>query len=102
MKKPFVNALAAALYIIFIVLLINNGISSLQGKTIIIPMVMLGLFVLSAAVMGFLFLSEPLQLMMENKKQEAIAFFGKVVGFFACFVVIFIILLFIRLHIVHQ
>ena len=56
-------------------------------------MTMLSLFVLSAAVMGFLFLSEPLYLLMENQKQEAITFFAKVVGIFACFLVLFLIIL---------
>ena len=97
MKKPFLHALAAALYIVVIVLVIQLFGSALrdQKDTIIIPMTMLSLFVLSASIMGFLFLSEPLQLLMENRKQEAIAFFAKVVGIFACFVAIFVILLFI-------
>jgi len=43
-----------------------------------------------------LFLSEPLYLLAENKKKEAIAFFGKVVGFFACFVLLFAIILFLK------
>jgi len=97
MKKPFLHALAAALYIVIVVLSIDTVTSILQKETIIIPMVMLGLFVLSAAVMGFLFLSEPLQLLIEKRKQEAMAFFAKVVGIFACFVVVFIILLFFSL-----
>lgn len=97
MKKPFIHALAAALYIVIIVLVIQFFGSALKNKvdTIVIPMTMLSLFVLSAAVMGFLFLSEPLYLLMESKKKEAISWFGKVVGFFACFVVIFTILLFL-------
>lgn len=97
MKKPFLHALAAALYIVVIVLVIQstNYFFKEQVETIVIPMTMLSLFVLSAAVMGFLFLSEPLQLLMENKKKEAISFFAKVVGFFACFVVFFAILLFL-------
>jgi len=97
MKKPFTYALAAALYIVLIVSVISTGVSFLPQKedTIIIPMAMLSLFVLSAAVMGFLFLSEPWLLFMENKKQEAVSFFGKQVGFFAGFAVIFFILLFI-------
>jgi hypothetical protein len=49
----------------------------------------------SAAIMGYLFLSEPLYLLMENRKQEAIIFFAKTVGIFACFVAIFAILLFL-------
>jgi len=58
-------------------------------------MTMLSLFVLSAAIMGYLFLSEPLQLFLENKKQEAVTFFAKTVGIFACFVAVFTILLFL-------
>jgi hypothetical protein len=98
MKKPFIHALAAALYIVVIVLVVQFFGSTLKGQpdTIIIPMTMLSLFVLSAAVMGFLFLSEPFYLFMENRKQEAVALFGKTVGFFACFVVLFAILLFLN------
>ena len=91
MNKPFLRALAATLYIVVIVFVTNFAGSALksQNETIIIPMTMLSLFVLSAAVMGYLFLSEPLYLLVENKKKEAITFFAKVVGFFACFVAIF-------------
>ena len=97
MKKPFLHALAADLYIVVIVLIIQFFGSALKDQeyTIIIPMTMLSFFVLSAAVMGFLFLSEPLYLLMENQKREAIVFFAKVVGIFACFVAIFTILLFL-------
>ena len=97
MKKPFLHAFAAALYIAFIVLTASSIGSVLKNKpdTIIIPMTMLSLFVLSAAVMGFLFVYEPVRLLVENKKQEALIFFGKTVGFFACFVAIFTAVLFI-------
>jgi hypothetical protein len=93
-KKPFLYALVAALYIVVIVFIINAVTSILPTQTILIPMAMLGLFVLSAAIMGFLFLYEPLHLYMENRKQEAVAFFAKVVGIFACFVILFVVLLF--------
>jgi hypothetical protein len=98
MKKPFIHALGAALYVALIVTIVNVAVSALEShkETILMPITMLGLFVLSAAVMGFLFLSEPLYLLMENKKQEAIAFFLKVAGFFACFVALsgFLVFLF--------
>jgi hypothetical protein len=96
MKKPFLYALVAALYIVNIVLVINLAATfSIPDNTILIPMVMLSLFVLSAAVMGYLFLSEPLQLFMDNKRKEAVAFFAKTVGIFACFAILFLILLFL-------
>lgn len=97
MKKPFLYAFGAALYIVIIVFVVQFVTSNLESKdeTIIIPMTMLSLFVLSAAVMGFLFLSESLYLLIENKKMEALFFFAKVVGIFACFVALFTILLFL-------
>ncbi len=97
MKKPFLHALGAALYIVGIVSLINffGSVLKDQEETIVIPMAMLSLFVLSASVVGYLFLSESLYLLIENKKQEAIIFFTKVVGFFAFFVLIFVALLFV-------
>jgi membrane protease YdiL (CAAX protease family) len=97
MKKPFVHALLAALYIVGIVLTINFVGSALksQNETLIIPMTMLSLFVLSVAVMGYLFLSEPLRLFLENRKPEAVTFFAKTVAIFAGFVVIFTILIFL-------
>lgn len=101
MKKPFLHALGAAIYIVLIVVVIF-GVGQVlkdQKETIIIPMTILSLFVLSAAVMGYLFLSESIYLLVENKKQEAIAFFAKVVGFFACFVVLFTIILFLTSYI---
>ncbi|MFA5838429.1 MAG: hypothetical protein WC849_00620 [Candidatus Paceibacterota bacterium] len=94
-KKPFLYATTVAVYIVVIVLIINIMSSLLHDETIIIPMIMLSLFVLSTAIMGFLFLSEPIHLYMENQKQEAINFFLKIVGIFACFVILFLILLFL-------
>ncbi|OGJ09094.1 hypothetical protein A2356_01820 [Candidatus Nomurabacteria bacterium RIFOXYB1_FULL_39_16] len=97
MKKPFVYALAAAVYIVLIVSIINilTVFKPEGGEEALIPMMMmLSLFVLSAAVMGFIFLSEPFRLYMEDRKQEGVAFFVRIVGFFACFVVLFLVLLF--------
>ena len=90
-KHPFVYATFAASYIVVIVFVIN-GVTSfgVPEETLLIPMTMLGLFVLSAAIMGFLFLSEPFCLCFENQKQKAVRFFLQIVGFFACFVALFL------------
>lgn len=93
MKKPFFYALGAAAYIAALVSIFSTFIERLPQKSIFIPMTMLSLFVLSAAIMGFLFLSEPLSLYFEGKKKEAVVFFGKIVGCFACFAVLFLVLL---------
>lgn len=91
MKKPFIHALLAAGYIAFIALglQLTTYITKELDGTILVPMAMLSLFVLSAAVMGFLFLSEPLKLLVEGKKHEAVVWFMKVVGCFAGFVLLF-------------
>ena len=87
-KNPFFNALLAAVYIVLIVLGISSFESMGGGETIIIPMVMLSLLVLSVAIMGFLFVARPVQLLIENQKHQAIAFFGKTLGTFAVLVII--------------
>ena len=84
MKKPFINALLAELYIATIVSVIQYGIAPKDAPdNILIPIMMLSLFVLSAAVMGYLFLAEPLQLYLNNKKKEAVSFFMQTVATFA-------------------
>ncbi|HVY36155.1 MAG TPA: hypothetical protein VG982_02675 [Candidatus Paceibacterota bacterium] len=95
MKKPLLLALVAAVYIVVIVLAAQNFTFVVPKETIIAPIAMLGLLVFSAAIMGFLFLSEPLRLFMENRQREAVLFFAKTVGCFACFVVLFIVALFL-------
>ena len=89
-------ALVATVYIVFIVLAIQTLGSVLPEETILIPIMMLSLFVFSAAIMGFLFLYEPFNLYMENRKREAVVFFGQVVGIFAGFIVMFLIFLFLK------
>ena len=93
MKKPILYAFVATVYIVFIVSVVNFTKYFSLKESILMPMTMLGLFVLSAAIMGFLFLSEPLTLYLDGQKREAFLFFGKIVGFFACFVVLLSILI---------
>ncbi|MDO8659859.1 MAG: hypothetical protein Q7K54_04660 [Candidatus Parcubacteria bacterium] len=91
MKKPFVYAFSAFAYIISLVSFINFIVNSSifpKKDNILMPMAMLCLLVLSAAIMGFFFLSEPLMLYIDGKKKEAVTFFGKTVGFFASFALI--------------
>ncbi len=95
MKKPFLYALVAIVYIVTIVLGMNYTSNLLPEENLLMPMAMLSLFVLSVAVMGFLFLYEPLCLLVDGKKKESIAFFGKTLGIFACFVALFVVLVFI-------
>ena len=83
-------------YIAGIILVISktSSIAANTPDTILAPVTMLSLFVLSAAIMGILFVYEPLRLFLENQKQQAFLFLIKTVGTFACFVLIIVILLF--------
>jgi hypothetical protein len=95
MKKPAGRAFLAALYIVGIVYLLTAVTKSLPAETVLIPMAVLALFVLSAAVMGYLFLYEPLELYLENKRREALKSFGATVAVFAVFTAAFLLLLFL-------
>lgn len=95
MKKPILYAFVATTYIVFIVSVLNFVSHLSLKESILMPMAMLGLFVLSVAVMGFLFLSEPILLYIEDQKKEAIIFFSKIVGFFAIFVAFLSVLIFV-------
>ncbi|MDQ5962253.1 MAG: hypothetical protein QG653_60 [Patescibacteria group bacterium] len=88
--NPFFNALGALAYILLVV----GIISALQSpntpdKGILAPVFLLSLFVLSAAVMAFLFFYQPFKLYFDNNKKEAFVYFMKTVGYFACYVAIF-------------
>lgn len=96
MKKPFLYSLAAALYIVLLVSVMSLSSSMMPKEdNIFMPMLALSLLVLSALVMAFLFLSEPVKLYLEDQKKEAFSFFTKMIACFACFVIIFLILVFI-------
>ena len=95
-KNPYLNAFMALGYIAGIILIISktSSIAEHTPDTILAPVTMLSLFVLSAAIMGILFVYEPARLFLENQKQQALSFLIRTVGTFACFVVILAALLF--------
>lgn len=51
---------------------------------VLVGIAMLSLFVLSAAVMGYFFFFQPLQLYLDGEKKQAVNLFIKTVGIFAC------------------
>lgn len=94
-KTAFVYALLAECYIIAVVFLIRYGLSTIgESDTILIPMGMLSLFVLSAAMMGYIFLSKPVQLYLEGQKKEAVNFFLSTAVLFAVITGIVFLILF--------
>lgn len=88
-KNPILHAVLANAYIIALVLGIFFGLAPIEESQLpeyvqlLFPIVMLSLFTLSAAVMGYLFLGVPLQRYMDGKKKEALSFFFQTVGAFA-------------------
>ena len=84
-KNPYINALLAAAYIVFVVLLITYGPAYVRDKpdTVLAPMAMLSLLVFSVALMGYLFFLQPVQMFLEGQKHEAVELFTKTLGSFA-------------------
>jgi len=84
-KNPYLNALLAALYIVFIVLLITYGPALVRDKpdTILAPMAMLSLLVFSVAFMGYIFFFQPVLMYFDGQKREAVEFFTKTLVTFA-------------------
>lgn len=82
--SPVLSAFAAALYI-GVVAVFMRFIESIRHDTpdtLIDGMGFLSLFVLSVAVMAFLFFYHPVVLLLENKKKEATVYFLKTLGVF--------------------
>ncbi len=83
-KNPYLNAVFAGLYIVAIVLFITVVLENTEGPdTILAPITMLSLLVLSAATMAYLFFYQPLMMYLEGNKQDAVRFFVKTLAAFA-------------------
>jgi hypothetical protein len=91
--NPLINATAAALYIVVIVFFINTlqSPNTPDNNNLLIPMFMLSLLVLSVAIMGLLFVYKPFCLYLDGQKKEALSFFLKTLGIFACYFIVFFI-----------
>ncbi len=88
-QNPFINALVAAGYISLLVTLIFNSPKLITDNELgmMAPILFLSLFVISAALMGYLFVYQPVRLLIENKQKEATKFFLTTVFSFACITV---------------
>ncbi len=87
------NALGTVAYICLVVLGIFNAEKFLGEKeTILVPMMMLMLFVLSATITSSLVLGRPLMMYLNGQKVEAVKLFLYTVGWLALYTAIFIVL----------
>ena len=84
-KNPFINALVAAGYISILVTIIFNSPHFVTDNELgmMAPVLFLSLFVISAALMGYLFVYQPVCLLIEGKQAEATKFFLMTVASFA-------------------
>jgi len=79
----------AELYIVLIVFIIQYVEKGIElPETILVPIIMLSLFVISATVMGYLFVAEPILLYIDGEKKQAVNLFLSTVGVFAVITVL--------------
>lgn len=84
-KNPFLNALAATAYISLVASIMYYGPKeSIPEPSVMIPIAVLSLFVLSAAMMGYFFLYQPVLYLIEGNAKEATKLFLMTVFSFAC------------------
>ncbi len=97
-KNPLLNALAALAYISLVATVMNFG-SRLanQPDTFIAPIAFISLFTLSAAVMGYIFCYQPLVLLIDGKKKQAVKLFLQTVAIFGVITATILGLLFLGL-----
>ncbi len=94
--KPLTNAILATGYISIVATFMFYVPRHFdQPDNVLMPIAMLSLFVLSAAVMCYLFLLKPLQLYLDGQKQEAVSFFTRTLGSFAAITALVFIVLFL-------
>lgn len=98
-KNPFLNACAASIYIAAVAFFIYYGprLAGLAGKqdTVLAPIAMISLFTLSAAMMGYLFLFQPLQMFLSGEKKAAANLFLQTLGIFAGITILILAVLFL-------
>ncbi|RJQ13788.1 hypothetical protein C4553_02800 [Candidatus Parcubacteria bacterium] len=89
----FRNALATALYIVLIALFFSNveTIFSEPKDNFLAPTFMLLLFVISAAVTGFLVIGKPAMMYVNGEKTEAVKLFLYTIGWLAIMALIVIV-----------
>ena len=94
-KNPFINAAAATLYITAIASFMFFGLAhSHPDNSVFMPIAFISLFTLSAAVMGYLFLYQPLMLFLDGHKKNAVNLFLQTIAVFAGITAVVLILLF--------
>ncbi len=75
-KNPLINGVTASAYILIIVSVMNAGMQMVpHPNSFMAPVVVVSLFPLPAAVMGYVFCYEPIQLYFDGKKKQGLNLF---------------------------
>lgn len=84
-KNPFINALCALAYIVLVATVMNflSHTHSNRPDTVFAPIAILSLLTLSATLMGYFFLYQPVQLYLDGKKKQATSLFVRTILVFA-------------------
>ena len=94
-KNPFLNALAASAYIVFIGFFMSWGTRMAPKQdSWLAPVAVISLFTLSAAVMGYVFLYQPGLMILDGKKKQGVTLFLQTVAVFAVLTLIALVLVF--------
>ena len=96
-KNPYLNAVFATIYITLVSLFMYFGSKFIKiDNKILSPIAFMSLLTLSVAVMGYLFVLEPLQMYLSGEKTKSVHFFLKTLATFACITLLVIVLIFLR------
>ena len=83
-KNPIYNALAATVYIVLVVFIMNYTSNNTSTEDyFLMPIMIISLFTLSAAIMAYIFMYQPVIMYLEGKKKEAINLFFKTIATFS-------------------
>jgi hypothetical protein len=92
-KNPYINSIYAEAYIVIVAFIMRHVGKPDTPDNFFTPIAALSLLVLSAAVMAYLFLGQPLQLYLDGQKKQSVAFFMKTVITFAAITAVALIIL---------
>jgi hypothetical protein len=88
-QRSFWNALGTVAYVAVVATLMSNGEKIFgQMSDILGPLIVLTLFVLSAAVTSSLVLGKPILMYLNNQKSEAVRLFIYTLGWLALAIII--------------
>lgn len=92
-KNPYLNSVFAEIYIVIVAFVMTHVGKPDTPDNFFTPIAALSLLTLSAAVMGYLFLGQPLQMYLDGEKKQAVSFFMKTIFTFALITTVALIFL---------